>query len=310
MSIIVPTHNRLDLLEPCVGSIRARTEYTNYEILVVDHASDDAATLDWLNRNDGVQGVRVIRYRGPFNWSAINNAAVRKANGELLCFLNNDTEVLRADWLTEMVAQAMQPGVGAVGAKLLFPNSTVQHAGVVVGAHGIADHAFTGLSADDAGYLARAAVTSEVSAVTGACMLVSRPNFDAVGGFNAVDLPVAYNDVDFCLRLQDAGKRNVFTPHAVLLHHAGQSRGGDLDVEDNMRLHDETNYMQRRWRRVLAADPHYSVLFERYETPYQYLSAANTGDTEQALPEPHAKSEVPEAPPVNQYKDLNGKLMS
>jgi GT2 family glycosyltransferase len=173
-----------------------------------------------------------------------------------------------------MVGQACRPGVGAVGAKLLFADGTVQHGGVVVGVHGVAEHAFTGLPAAAAGYQLRARLTQNYSAVTGACLVCRREAFDAVGGFDMVKLRVALNDVDFCLRLVEAGYRNVWTPYARLYHLAGQSRGEDSGGEKRQRLDAEIAYMKERWPAVLQRDPCHNPAFERYEHPFSMLSSA------------------------------------
>jgi len=274
VSIIIPTRDGSDLVRTCLESIQERTEYPNYEILLVDHESTEPEAQQYFSLLDRQANVQVLRYTGSFNWSAINNFAASHASGEVLCFLNNDTEVLSPDWLQEMVGHACRPAVGAVGAALLFRDGTLQHGGVVLGAHGIAEHAFTGLTADKAGYMMRARLTQNLSAVTGACLVCRREAFEAVGGFEIANLGVAFNDVDFCLRLAEVGYRNVWTPHALLYHESSRTRGRDGTGRNRVRLDQETDYMRKRWKRQLERDPCYNPAFERYHEPYAVLSSA------------------------------------
>jgi GT2 family glycosyltransferase len=281
VSIVVPTRNGGAMLARCVDSIRAVTRYTEYEILVVDHASDDPATLAWLARAESAGSIRLLRYEGAFNWSAINNFAAGHAVGSVLCFLNDDTEAIDAGWLAELVGHLCRPGVGAAGPRLQYPDGRMQHGGIVLGAHGVAEHAFTGLPDGRPGYLMRAAVVQTVAAVTGACMVCRREVFEQVGGFDMVNLAVAYNDVDFCLRLQALGLRVVWTPHARLVHLGGQTLGSAIDEERRRRTQAEADYMQARWADRLARDPYYHPAFERSAHPYTHLAAG----TYSALPE-------------------------
>lgn len=274
VSIIVPTRDRADLVTTCLRSLLERTDYADFEILLVDNDSvdpDAKAVFDRLARHPQV---RLLQFPGPFNWSAINNFAVREASGQVLCFLNNDTEVVSAGWLREMVSHAIRPGIGAVGARLLFRDRTLQHGGVIVGASGAAEHAFTGLALDEPGYMNRAVSVQNLSAVTGACLVCRRQRFDEMGGFNAADLPVAFNDVDFCLRLVAAGYRNLWTPHAVLFHDAKQSRGEDDAGAKRRRVDGEMAYLASRWPAVLARDPCYNPAFALDAHPYTVLASA------------------------------------
>lgn len=223
VSILIPTRNRRDLLERCLSSIREKTTYQPYEILVLDNESDEASSRRYLRELEKSDAVRVIAARGAFNWSAINNIGAKSALGEHLVFLNNDTEILTPEWLAEIVAQGQRPQVGAVGAKLLFPDGRIQHAGVVVGMGGVAGHAFYGHDDDRQSYFDWTESVRNVSAVTGACMLTRRSVFEALGGFRE-DLKVSYNDVDYCLRLGVHGYTVVWTPHAVLRHYESASR--------------------------------------------------------------------------------------
>jgi glycosyltransferase involved in cell wall biosynthesis len=258
VSIIVPTRDRVALLRPCVESILAKTVYPDFEVIIVDNASTDPETLNFLASVSANARVRVLRHPGPFNFSEINNVAARQATGELLCFVNNDIEVTDGDWLREMASHGVRPDVGAVGAKLLYPDGHIQHAGVVVGLGGVAGHAFKSLVRNHPGYFGRLCVTHEVGAVTAACMLTKASSFWQVGGFDAENLAVAFNDVDYCLKLREAGQRIIMTPFACLIHAESASRGPDTEGPALQRFQGEIAYMQDRWADTLLADPFYS----------------------------------------------------
>ena len=183
---------------------------------------------------------------------------MQQASGELICLLNNDIEVIDPGWLEELVVQALRPGVGAVGARLLYPNRTLQHGGVLLGVGGVANHAHLGWPGDHPGYFARAQLTQEMAAVTGACLLVRRSYYEAVGGLNEEQLTVAFNDVDFCLKLREQGLQNVYAPAARLIHHESVSRGQDLSPEKAARFAAEVDWMQQRWGDQLHHDPAYN----------------------------------------------------
>jgi glycosyltransferase involved in cell wall biosynthesis len=258
VSVIIPTRNGLEVLKPCLTSLLGITRYPALEVLVVDNGSDDSATLQFLTDLEGKGKILVLHDPSPFNYSALNNRAVEQATGELICLLNNDIEVIDAGWLEEMVVQAMRPGVGAVGARLLYPNSTIQHGGVLLGVGGVANHAHLGLPGEHPGYFGRAQLTQEMAAVTGACLLVSRSNYFAVGGLDAENLKVAFNDVDFCLKLREQGLQNVYAPAAKLIHHESVSRGQDLSPQKAARFAAEVAWMQQRWGEQLLHDPAYN----------------------------------------------------
>jgi GT2 family glycosyltransferase len=247
VSIIIPTRDAAALLRACIDSITTKSTYRNYEILVVDNQSRESETIQYL----AGLGHRVLRYDREFNYSAINNFAVREARGDVVLLLNNDTEVITPDWLEEMLGHLHQEGVGAVGAKLLFPYGRVQHAGDAVGPGGCADHLHADIARDDPGYGYRAVVAQEVSAVTGACLMTWKSLYQRLGGLDEKRLPVAFNDVDYCLRIQEAGLRVIFTPHAQLYHHESVSRAG-LSPDREARL------MRRRWKARMRHDPYYN----------------------------------------------------
>lgn len=259
VSIIIPTRNGLELVRTCIESILKETTYGNYEILLIDNGSDDPACLEYFRKlEDRHENIRVIRDERPFNYSALNNAAVAQASGSIIALVNNDIEVIAPEWLSEMVSIVLQPGVGAVGAKLLYPDETVQHAGVVIGLGGVAGHVYTRCSADDPGYFGRIALTGEYAAVTAACLVVKKADFEAVNGLNETDLAIAFNDVDFCLKLKKAGLHNVYTPYALLFHHESATRGSEDNPEKVARFNREVDYMLHTWPDYIARDPFYN----------------------------------------------------
>jgi O-antigen biosynthesis protein len=258
VSLIIPTRNGLELLRRCIDSVLQKTSYVNFEIIIVDNGSDDPATLAYFKDVAKTPQIRILRIDAPFNYSALNNAAVKIAQGELVGLVNNDIEVISPDWLDELVSHALRPGVGAVGARLWFPDDTLQHGGVVLGLGGVAGHVHMGIGRDQLGYHGRAALTQSLSAVTAACLVVKKSIFESVGGLNEQDLAVAFNDVDFCLRVLEAGYRNVWTPFAELYHHESASRGYEDTPEKQQRFAKEASYMYQRWGMLLQADPAYS----------------------------------------------------
>lgn len=258
VSLIIPTRNAMGLVQQCIDSIVEKTLYQEYEIILVDNGSDDPAAVDYFRSLGARPNVRVLRDDGEFNYSALNNRAVQEARGQLIGLINNDIEVIAPEWLGEMVRLALQPGVGAVGAKLLYPDGRLQHAGVVLGLGGVAGHSMKYFSNDHPGYANRARLIQSYSAVTAACLIVQKTHYQAVGGLNEQDLKVAFNDVDFCLRLRDIGLRNVWTPHALLYHHESATRGFDIAPEKQRRFASEVQYMRTRWAAELLHDPAYN----------------------------------------------------
>ncbi len=255
VSIIVPTRDGRSLIR-CLDSVRRQTTYENFEILVVDNGSATAPTLDYLHAHE--REITVLRDERPFNYSALNNTAAQRAQGELLLLLNDDVEVMAGDWLSEMVGQILRSGVGVVGAKLNYPNGTIQHAGVTLGIYGVAGHLHRGVDRFDLGYFGDLALTRCVSAVTGACMLVRREVWDDLGGLDASDLAVAFNDIDFCLRAQEAGWTVIWTPFAELVHHESIFAGTRRRGASCRSLRREVDYMLRRWAHLLRDDPAYN----------------------------------------------------
>ncbi|MBI5381816.1 MAG: glycosyltransferase [Opitutae bacterium] len=258
VSIIVPTHNAAGLLRTCITSLLAATEYAPFELLIVNNRSVAPDALALLAELAREPGVRVLDYDAPFNFSAINNFAARQARGDVLCLLNNDIEIVDPHWLGELVSQAVRPEIGAVGAMLYYPNNTVQHAGVILGLGGVANHAFLNHPFGTEGYMNRARLAQNYSAVTAACLAIRRSVFEQVGGFNETDLAIAFNDIDFCLRVRAAGYRNLWTPFAELYHHESASRGKEDTPEKQARFARETEYMRRTWGPLLDRDPAYN----------------------------------------------------
>ena len=259
VSLLIPTRDRVEILQPCVDAILSRTEYRHFELLILDNGSTCQATLAYMEEvalRD--QRVRVLRWEHPFNYSAINNFGVQHAKGELIGLVNNDIEPINSEWLTEMVSQAVRPEIGCVGAKLYYPNDTVQHGGVILGLGGVAGHSHKHFHRDHPGYFYRLKLVQNLSAVTAACLLLRKSVFEQVGGLNEENLPIAFNDVDLCLKVREAGYRNLWTPYAELYHHESVSRGADDNPAKRARANSEVAYMRRTWSKALDDDPAYN----------------------------------------------------
>lgn len=262
VSILIPTRNRHELLRICMAGL-SRLEYGGgVEIIVVDNDSDEPASRDYLGQL-AKDGVTIIQHSGPFNFSAMNNRAAEIATGEILCLLNNDIEMHDGAWLEAMVRHAMRPGVGAVGALLQYPDGTVQHAGVAVGTGNAAGHIYRGLSVEEAGHRDMHRLTRRVSAVTAACLVVRKDVFLEVGGLDEAAFKVAFNDVDFCMRLSAHGYRNILAGEALLTHHESKSRGSDFSTENFARYSSELAHLQERWGTKEFVDPYHHPLAMR-----------------------------------------------
>lgn len=266
VSILIPTKNQLGILSRCVESVLEKTAYSHYEIIIIDNNSDEADALEWLAGVESMQSekVRVLRHPYPFNYSEINNTAARHARGEYLVLLNNDTAVLHEQWLDNLLNHALRPEVGVVGAKLLYPDSSIQHAGVVMGIGGPALHVFLGAAQDSPGYMQRLQVDQDYSVVTAACLIVRKSLYEELGGLEEGQFKVSYNDVDFCLRVREAGYLVVWTPHAQLLHESSVSQV-NVDVsafaQKIERFRGEQKAMYEKWLPVMAHDPAYNPNF-------------------------------------------------
>lgn len=258
ISIIIPTRNRLNLLRPCVEGVLKNTNYTPFEVIILDNNSDDSETLIYLKAIARDKRVRVLPVPEAFNYSAINNYGVSEAQGDLIALCNNDLRVMHPDWLSEMASHALRPDIGAVGAKLLYDNDRIQHAGVILGVNGMAGHAHKLFPGDADGYCSRLKVIHNLSALTAACLVMRRTTFMEVGGLNEKDLKVAFNDVDLCLRIREAGYRLLWTPFAQLVHLESASRGDEESMTDKARFQRELNYMRAHWGGELDNDPAYS----------------------------------------------------
>jgi GT2 family glycosyltransferase len=266
VSLVIPTKNAKSLVKACIDSILQKTTYSNYEILLIDNNSDDASSLAYFAELSEHPQITVLPYPFEFNYSAINNFAVKHAKGEVVGLINNDIEVIEPDWLSIMVGHVMRPDIGCVGAKLLYPDKRIQHAGVVMGYGGGAGHAHKYFSSEHPGYLNRLVATQNFSAVTAACLLVHKEDYCAVGGLNETDLKVAFNDVDFCLRVLQLGRRNLYCAEAVLYHHESISRGAEDTVAKQLRFNSEVDYMRQKWQLYIDHDPAYNHnLTLRYE---------------------------------------------
>jgi O-antigen biosynthesis protein len=276
VSVIIPTRDRADLLAACLEGLLYKTDYNNLEVLIVNNGNVEHATFALFERMANDKRVKRIDIGAPFNYSLFNNRAVSVATGEILVLLNNDTEVIEAGWLKVMVAQAIRPEVGAVGARLLYRNGRVQHAGVIVGAGcsptgkcGVANHILQGSKRENPGYFGVLFLAHEVSAVTGACLAVRRSVFEEVGGLDEEALTIAFNDIDLCLKIRDRGYKIIWTPLAELYHHESASRGQDTDSKKRERFEREIATMFARWGKILASDPYYNPNLSLFRANYQ-----------------------------------------
>lgn len=261
VSVIVATRDRVELLRTCVEGVLEGTDYPALDLIIADNESVEPETLAYMYAVSTDSRVKVVRWPHPFNYSAINNFAAAHATGEYLCLLNNDIEVIEPGWLTEMMREAVQPGIGAVGARLLYPDRSIQHAGVAIGIGNAAGHAHRGLAEGKPGYFAQALIARGASAVTAACLVVAKASFDKVGGLDEESLAVAYNDVDLSLKLKKLGLNNIYTPLATLIHHESKSRGLDFAPEHMERYMRELAVFQERWGTTRLVDPwHHSSL--------------------------------------------------
>ena len=269
--IVIPFRDQADMTERCILAVTSQTAYQNFEIILVDNWSTSSQAEAFVNRVKS-EKVKVLRVEEQFNYSRLNNIAVEKTVSEYLFFMNNDLFVKDPNWLRTVVNEAMaDPRVGIVGGKFLYPNHTVQHTGVILGLWGVAGHANLGVSPEAPGYVGRAIVAQELSAVTAAGMLVRRQAFEEVDGFDEHNLKVAFNDIDLCLRINRAGYKIVWTPEFIAEHHESISRGSDDRPVSKPRFEAEVDYMKRTWNNTLKNDPHYSRFFDRFGEPFRDL---------------------------------------
>lgn len=258
VSIIIPTKDQVHHLKRCIKSIETKTLIKKYEIIIINNNSEEESTFEYFQQLSTHPNIKIVDDSRPFNFSQLNNSAAKLARGQYLLFLNNDIEVITKGWLTEMLSLLQQDHVGAIGAKLLFPNGLLQHAGVILGIGGVAGHNHKGIRRDNPGYFNRVALRSEFSAVTAACLLCKKEVFANIGGFNENSLSVAFNDVDLCLRIRQAGYRIIYTPYAELYHYESVSRGYENTPSKFRRFEKETLYMKQNWQAILNDDPCYN----------------------------------------------------
>jgi glycosyltransferase involved in cell wall biosynthesis/Flp pilus assembly protein TadD len=269
VSIIIPTRNLGDVLDRCLKSIFGKSTYPNYEVIIIDNGSDEPETAAIIAAWKCLEPNRFkcYEYNIPFNYSSINNYAVTKAKGDYFLFLNNDTEVITPDWIEAMVEQAQRSTIGAVGALLLYPDHTIQHAGVIIGLGGVAGHSHKYFAAGHPGYVRQLISVNNYSAVTAACLMCRRDVFEKIEGFDE-QLAVAFNDIDLCLKIMSSGYRNIYLPHVVLYHHESKSRGTENTAEKQRRFQQEIERMKERWKSVIDHDTCYNQNLTRDREDY------------------------------------------
>ena len=277
VSIVIPNKDHIEDLKVCLTSLLKRNTYENFEVIIVENNSTKEETFDYYKKiQENYKNIKVIHWEGEFNYSAINNFGVRHASADYILFLNNDTKVISPTAVSELLGCCMQKDVGIVGAKLLFKDNTVQHAGVVIGFGGFAGHVNTGIHKNSFGYMVRARINGNYSAVTAACMMVKRSVFEEVDGFTE-EFKVGLNDVDFCLKVRETGKRVVFNAHSLWYHYESKSRGYETTPEKIERFEGEIALFQKRWPEILRdGDPYYNNNFVVELGPYK-LGVPNNG---------------------------------
>ncbi len=268
VSIVIPNKDEAQTLRDCLESIRQKSTYHNYEILIIENNSVQPETFAYYKEIDGKDGIRVLYWKEGFNYSALNNFGYAHAKGDYIVCLNNDITVITPDWLERLLGQCMRRDVGIVGARLYFPDDTIQHAGVIVGIGGVAGALFVGMPRERSGYLRKAILQQDLSAVTAACMMVDRRAWEAAGGFDEV-LAVAFNDIDFCLRVRQKGYLVVYEPNVEMYHYESKSRGYEDTPEKQLRFKSEIDFMKKRWLKFLSAgDPYYNPNFSLQTCDY------------------------------------------
>ena len=256
--MVIPSKDQWETLKACLDSIREKTTYPDYEIIVVENNSREPETFAYYKTIDGKDNIRVITWDKPFNYSAINNFGIRHASGQYVICLNNDIQVITGGWMEELLGVCQREEVGVVGAKLYYPDDTIQHAGIVVGIGGIAGSLFVGMKRERSGYLHKASLMQDLSAVTAACMMVKKKAFEEAGGFEE-KLAVAFNDVDLCLKIREKGYLVVYDPYVEMYHYESKTRGREDTKEKVRRFQGEIEYMRTRWIGILKeGDPCYN----------------------------------------------------
>ncbi len=268
VSIVIPNKDHRDILKKCLDSVFTKSTYKNIEVIIVENGSEEPETFAYYEEVRNAYGVRILTWDKGFNYSAINNFGIREAKGDYLICLNNDIEVITPGWIEELLGTCQRPGTGIVGCRLYYPDNTVQHAGIVVGIGGVAGSMFVGMKRERSGYLHKAALMQDLSAVTAACMIISREAFEAAGGFEE-RLAVAFNDVDLCLKVCRAGYRVVYDPYAEMYHWESKSRGIEDTKEKVRRFQTEIEYMRSNWTQMLIeGDPCYNKNLSRSKWNY------------------------------------------
>ena len=268
VSIVIPNKDEKDTLKACLESIKEKTTYPSYEIVIVENNSQTSEIFEYYKEIDGKDGIRVVTWKEPFNYSKINNFGFQYAKGDYVICLNNDITVITPSWIEEMLGYCQRPGTGIVGVRLYFPDDTIQHAGIIVGMGGCAGSLFVGMDRKRTGYMHKAALVQDLSAVTAACMMVKREAFEAAGGFEE-SLAVAFNDVDFCLKVRRAGYLVVYNPYAELYHYESKTRGLEDSPEKQRRFQSEIEYMRCHWLDILKrGDPYYNRNFSLKDCNY------------------------------------------
>ncbi len=259
ISIIIPNKDHIEDLEKCLNSVYGKSTYKNFEVIVAENNSVESETFEYYKTLESkYNNLKIVTWKREFNYSAINNFAVKTTRGEYVLLLNNDIEIITPDWIEQMLMFAQRSDVGAVGAKLYYDDNTIQHAGVIVGLGGVAGHAHKGFAYDDPGYMARASIVQNFSACTAACLLVRKDVYNEVGGLDE-DYAVAFNDIDFCMSIRKAGYLIVFTPYAEFYHYESKSRGLEDTTEKRARFNGEVIRFQSRWAKELKkGDPYYN----------------------------------------------------
>ena len=301
VSIIIPTRDNVALLERCIKSIREQTDYLRVEIIIVDNGSTDTKTLEFLRVLEEEKIARVLRDNGQFNFSRLSNRGAGEATGAILAFMNDDVEADERGWLKEMVSQVARQEAGAVGARLWYPNGTLQHGGVIVGLGGVAGVAYYGVPRGHPGYFNRAWLQQNYSVVTAACMLVRKTVFEEAGRFDEAHLGISFNDVDLCLELRKRGFEIVWTPYANLIHRESSSRGHPSTLAQQQQFFREATYMQQKWGAELLCDPFYSPNFSLHWPGFDFAWPPrwkNCGELEFTAPGDGVAQLHPSRPPL------------
>lgn len=270
VSIIIPNKDHVEVLSTCINSILKKSTYNNYEIIIVENNSENPETFEYYKDIKGDSRIKVVEWKNEFNYSAINNFGIENATGEYYILLNNDTEIITENWIEEMLSNCQRKEVGICGAKLYYPDDTIQHAGVIVGLGGIAGHIFMNFPRDAVGYFAKCKLQQDLSAVTAACLMVKKEAFDVVNGLEE-KLKIAFNDIDFCLKVRQAGYLVVFNPYVELYHYESKSRGKDDTIEKIKRFNSEVAYMKAQWKDILeAGDPYFNENLDLMKWDYSF----------------------------------------